>query len=77
MVEILSLILCFIMLFFCICHVSFIEDKLLLKGSRNGVFSIMLMYRVLYFSPDVPFSFHSTWNPIIPPKIAFFAWEAS
>ena len=36
-----------------------------------------LMYRVLDFSPDVAFPSRSIWNPVIPPKIGFFAWEAS
>ena len=55
----------------------FIEDKILIKGSRNDAFSVKIMYRVLDCSPQVAFPSRSIWNPIIPPIIGFFAWEAS
>ena len=36
-----------------------------------------LMYTMpLDFSPNVAFPSRSIWNPVIPPKIGFFTWEA-
>ena len=55
----------------------FIEDKILFKGSRNDAFSMKIMYKVLDCSPQVAFSSRSIWNPVIPPRISFFTWEAS
>ena len=53
------------------------EDKILFKGSRNDAFSVKSMYRVLDCSPQVAFPYRSIWNPVIPPRMSFFAWEAS
>ena len=54
-----------------------IKDKLLLKGSSNGKFSIRTMYRGLDLSPKIDFPFRSVWNSVVPSKISFFAWKAS
>ena len=35
------------------------------------------MYRVLDCSPQVVFPFRTIWNPVILPRMGFFAWEAS
>ena len=56
---------------------SYLEDQLLLKGAKVADFSARLMYRELVHSPPIAFPFHSIWNPIVPPKICFFAWEVS
>ena len=56
---------------------SFMEDKILFKGSRNDAFSVKIMYRMLDCSPQVVFPSCTIWNPVIPPRIGFFAWEAS
>ena len=40
-------------------------------------FSVRLMYRKLMHSPSTDFPSRSIWNPIVPPKLDFFAWEAS
>ena len=53
-----------------------VEDKILFKGS-NEAFSVKIMYRVLDCSPQVILPFRTIWNPVIPPKMGFFAWEAS
>ena len=63
---------------FCIEKIRpFMEDQILFKGSRNDAFSVKIMYRVLDCSPQVVFPSRSIWNPVIPPRIGFFAWEAS
>ena len=54
-----------------------IEDKLLMKGSSHGNFSIRTLYSGLHLSPEIDFPFHSGWNYVIPSKIFFFAWEDS
>ena len=53
------------------------EDKLLLKGVKDNGFSVKIMYKGLDHSPAIEFPYHSVWNSIMPPKIGFFAWEAS
>ena len=35
------------------------------------------MYRKLRYSLPTDFPWRSIWNPIVPPKLRFFAWEAS
>ena len=53
------------------------EDRLLLKDSNSDGFSVRHMYCKLMFSPPFDFPSRSIWNPIVPPKLGFFAWEAS
>ena len=53
------------------------EDRLLLKESLTNGFSVSLMYRKLRYSLPTDFPWQSIWNPIVPPKLGFFAWEAS
>ena len=53
------------------------EDRLLLKDSITDGFSIRHMYRKLMISPPLDFPSSSIWNPIVPPKLGFFVWEAS
>ena len=56
---------------------TFQENKLLLKKSKADGFVVKVIYTVLNRSPFVPFPRRSIWNPIVPLKIGFFAWEAS
>ena len=53
------------------------EDKIIFKGSRSDVFSVSSMYRALDCSPQVVFPSRLIWNPVIPPRMGFFAWETS
>ena len=53
------------------------EDKLLLKDVREEWFSVKLMYKGLDPSPAIEFPYCSVWNLVVPPKIGFFAWEAT
>ena len=55
----------------------FQEDRLLLKESISDGFSVRHMYSKLVYSPPLDFPCRSIWNPIVPPKLGFFAWEAS
>ena len=57
--------------------IPFQEDRLLLKESRTNGFSVSLMFRKLRYSPPTDFPWRSIWNPIVPPKLGFFAWKAS
>ena len=52
-------------------------DKLFLKNAKSEGFIVKVMYRVLDRSPFLPFPHWSIWNLIVPPKMGFFAWEAS
>ena len=56
--------------------IPWIKDKLLLKGSSHGNFSVTTMYSDLDLTPDIDFPSRSVWNFVIPFKISFFAWEA-
>ena len=53
------------------------EDLLLLKETMSDGFFVRLMYRKLAHSAPTDFPAWSIWNPIVPPKLSFFAWEAS
>ena len=55
----------------------FQEDRLVLKESKTNGFSVSLMYRKLRYSIPTDFPWRSIWNPIVPPKMGFFEWEAS
>ena len=53
------------------------EDKLLLKDVRDEVFLVKLMYKGLDLSLAIEFPIRLVWNPVVSPKIGFFAWEVS
>ena len=53
------------------------EDRLILKETRPDGLSVRLMYRKLMHSLLTDFPWLSIWNPIVPLKLGFFAWEAS
>ena len=55
----------------------FQEDRLLVKETMIDGFSVRLMYCKLMHSLPTDFPCRSIWNPIVPPKLGFFAWEAS
>ena len=55
----------------------FQEDRLILKETRPNGFLVRFMYRKLMHYLPTDFPWRSIWNPIIPPKLGFFAWEAS
>ena len=48
------------------------EDKLLLKESKNGHFSLKLHYRALDRSNATLFPYSSIWNPHVLMKVGFF-----
>ena len=55
------------------------EDKLVLKGGKSNLYSVKLLYEVLNRTEAEtrPFPALSVWNPMVPLKVGFFAWEAS
>ena len=46
-------------------------------ASRCGTFSVKSLYSILESSDSLLFSSGSIWRVSVPPKVAFFAWEAS
>ena len=50
---------------------------MLLKGTKDGCFSIKCFYGVLDRSVAVLFPHCIIWNTWTPTKVGFFAWEAS
>ena len=55
----------------------FQEDRLVLKETMTDGFSVRHMYHKLMHSLPTDFPCRSIWNLIVPPKLGFFAWEAS
>ena len=53
------------------------EDKLLLKNDKEKGFSVKSMYKGFDLSPAFDFPYCLVWNPVVPPKIGVFAWEAT
>ena len=53
------------------------EDRVIWTISRYGTFSVKPLYSIL--GPEVSplFPSGSIWKSSVPPKVAFFAWEAS
>ena len=53
------------------------EDMLLLKGVKGKGLSVKILYKGLDPSPAIEFPYRLVWNLVVPPKIGFFAWEAT
>ena len=53
------------------------EDKILLKNDKEKGFSVKSMYGCFDPSPAIDFPYRLIWNPVVPPKIGVFAWEAT
>ena len=53
------------------------EDKLTLKNVKDKGFSVKSMYKDFDISPAFNFPHRLVWNPVVPPKIGVFAWEAT
>ena len=53
------------------------EDKLSLKNVKDKGFSVKSMYKDFDVSPAFDFPHRLVWNPVVPPKIGVFAWEAA
>ena len=45
--------------------------------SRSGVFSVKSLYSILEPEGSTLFPYDNIWRAYMPPKVAFFAWEAS
>ncbi|RVW89784.1 putative ribonuclease H protein [Vitis vinifera] len=53
------------------------EDKSFWTASKCGVFSVKSLYSILELRGSSLFLSNSIWRVRVPPKVAFFAWEAS
>ena len=49
------------------------EDRMVLKGSNLGIYSVKLLYEVLNHTASRSFPAISVWNPLVPLKVGFFA----
>ena len=47
-----------------------------MKNSKKTDYFFISMYSLLDLSPPLDFPSRSIWNPIVPPKLSFFTWEA-
>ena len=52
-------------------------DKLSLKNANDKGFSVKSMYKDFDVTPALDFPHRLVWNPVAPPKIGVFAWEAA
>ena len=48
----------------------------MLKTVKEKGFSVKSMYKGFDISPAFDFPHRLVWNPVVPPKIGVFAWEA-
>ena len=53
------------------------EDRVIWTTSNGGAFSVKSLYSILELEGSSMFPSESIWRVRVPPKIAFFAWEAS
>ncbi|RVW34312.1 hypothetical protein CK203_097811, partial [Vitis vinifera] len=56
---------------------SDVEDKVIWTASRKGNFSIKSLYSALEPGDPLLFPSNIIWSFCAPPKVAFFAWEAT
>ena len=48
-----------------------------MKDVKEKGFSVKIMYKGFDISPAFDFPYRLVWNPVVPPKIGVFAWEAA
>ncbi|RVW33207.1 hypothetical protein CK203_081098 [Vitis vinifera] len=54
-----------------------LEDRMVWKESKDGIFSVKSCFNSLDHSSAVPFPWRIIWSTFVPTKVGFFAWEAS
>ena len=54
-----------------------LEDRVLWKETKDGIFSVKSLYSALVSRSVVQFPNSIIWSPCAPTKVGFFAWEAS
>ncbi|RVX09545.1 hypothetical protein CK203_012354 [Vitis vinifera] len=52
------------------------EDRMLWKETKDEIFLVKSLYSTLVSSRVVQFPINIIWNPCVPTKVCFFAWEA-
>ena len=52
------------------------KDRIVWKGNKNGQFSVKVYYHQLEVGPPLKAPTNIIWNPYVPTKVGFFAWEA-
>ena len=53
------------------------DDLMLMRGAKDGCFSVKLFYKLLFGSNSIVFPHQLIWSNWVPTKMSFFAWEAS
>ena len=51
------------------------KDRLVWKAFKTGIFSVKSLYGILEDSREEQFPRKLIWDPCIPTKAGFFAWE--
>ena len=54
-----------------------LEDRVLWKETKDGIFSVKSLYSALVSRIIVQFPNSIIWSPYVPTKVGFFAWETS
>nr|CAN73158.1 hypothetical protein VITISV_017219 [Vitis vinifera] len=57
--------------------IPLMEDRMMWKVTSNGIFSVKSLYNDLSSRRAGLFPHGLIWNPSVPSKVGFFAWEAS
>lgn len=52
-------------------------NKLMWKGSKNGVFSVKSFYGLISGNPIESFPWRGVWKTNVPTRVSFFVWEAT
>ena len=52
------------------------NDRIVWKGNKNGQFSVKGYCSLMEGGPSRKASTNIIWNPYVPTKVSFFAWEA-
>ncbi|RVW89870.1 putative ribonuclease H protein [Vitis vinifera] len=53
-----------------------LEDRMLWKETKDGIFSVKSLYSSLASRRDVQFPYSNIWSICVPTKVSFFVWEA-
>ena len=53
------------------------EDRVIWKKTKSGLFTVKSLYSAEEPGSTVRFPRKLIWNPYVPPRVGFFAWEAS
>ena len=54
-----------------------VDDQVAWTKSKDGKFTIKSLYKALELERQGDFPTSVIWNSCVPPRVGFFAWEAT